>query len=250
MPEGSVMYIEFELAGQGFGCINGGDMWTFSPALSLSVTCDTEAEIDALREKLSEGGKVMMELQEYPFSKKYGRLEDKYGLSRQLNMGESKQKITPSLMFVKEKFGKAEEAMNYYCSLFKDSKIDMIARYEEGEGDEVGKIKFSSFTLEDQQFFAMESSGPHEFTFTGAFSLLINCKDQAEIDYFRNSFADGGAPSQCGWINDKFGVTRQVNRDQLDNKLADKDLEKAKRTMEAMLTMEKLDVATLEKAYN
>ncbi len=71
MPEGSVMYIEFELAGQGFGCINGGDMWSFTPAVSLSVTCDTEEEINKLREKLSEGGKIMMELQEYPFSKKY-----------------------------------------------------------------------------------------------------------------------------------------------------------------------------------
>ncbi len=153
-------------------------------------------------------------------------------------------------MFVKEKFGKAEEAMNYYCPLFKNSNIDLIARYEEGEGDEVGKIKFASFILEDQQFFAMESSGPHNFTFTGAFSLCINCKDQAEIDHFWNSFADGGAPSQCGWINDKYGVTRQVNRDKLDDMLADKDSEKAKRAMAAMLTMAKLDVAALEKAYN
>ncbi len=225
-------------------------MWAFTPAVSLSITCDTEEEINTLWDKLSEGGKVLMELQEYPFSKKYGRLEDKYGLSRQLNMGESKQKITPSLMFVKEKFGKAEEAMNYYCSLFKNSKIDLIARYEEGEGDEVGKIKFASFTLEEQQFFAMESSGPHEFTFTGASSFLILCKDQAEIDYFWNSFADGGEPSQCGWINDKFGVTRQVCPDTLDDMLADKDPAKAKRTMEAMITMVKLDVATLEKAYN
>lgn len=250
MPEGTVMTVDFELEGQKFGAVNGGPLFKFTPAISLFVTCETLEEIDALWAKLAEGGTVMMEFQEYPFSKKYGWLSDKFGLSWQLNWAPDSgvQKIRPCLMFVGDLAGKAEEAMNFYTSLFKNSSIPFVARYEAGEGDTVGTVKHATFILDDYGFIAMDSSGPHHFGFTQAISFMVNCATQEEIDYFTAKFVDGGEQQPCGWVLDKFGVAWQIAPNMLRELMLKGDAAARERVMAALMQMTKIDIAALEQA--
>src|SRR5258706_10194320 len=135
-PSGSVDMVTIELSGQEFTLLSAGPLFKFNPSVSFLVACQTKDEVDALWEKLSEGGAALMELGEYPFSEKYGWTQDKYGLSWQVMfMGERqiKQKITPTLMFVGEVCGKAEEAINLYASLFNNAKVGDILPYGRGE---------------------------------------------------------------------------------------------------------------------
>ena len=155
-----------------------------------------------------------MELGEYPFSKRYGWLNDKYGVSWQIIVqadGVPTQTITPGLLFTKENVGRAEEAMQFYSSVFPNSKIESIFRYENHPGEKDGNIAHALFNLHGQEFIAQESAGPHEFTFNEGVSLSISCKDQDEIDYYwEKLIADGGQESVCGWLKDKYGVSWQV----------------------------------------
>jgi predicted 3-demethylubiquinone-9 3-methyltransferase (glyoxalase superfamily) len=251
--DGKVLTAVFELEGQRFMALDGGPVFKFNPSVSFIINCSTSEEVDEYWNKLSPGGNVMMELQEYPFSKRYGWLSDKYGVSWQIGVieHEAKEKITPSFMFVGSNFGKCEEAINFYTSTLKNSSIEMISRYAEGEHDQPGKVKFSSFILEGQRFHAMESSLGHKFDTTGAISFLIECNDQPEIDYYWDTLTAGGDPNaqQCGWLKDKYGFSWQVTPD-MTKWMNDTDKEKSGRAMQAMLQMKKIDIAGLEKAYN
>ena len=187
-PSGMVDIVTIELSGQEFTLISAGPYFKFTPAVSFIVGCSTKEEVDALWKKLSEGGSALMELGEYPFSEKYGWLQDRYGLSWQVMfMGNHKikQKITPTLMFVGRQCGKAEEAINFYASVFKDGQIGGILRYGKGEEpDREGTIKHAEFTLEGQEFAAMDSAHGHNFTFNEAISFMVHCDTQDEIDYY------------------------------------------------------------------
>jgi len=254
LPEGTVMTIEFEIEGQKFIAINGGPLFKFTPAVSFLVACRKKEEVDALWEKLSQGGTALMELGEYPFSEKYGWTQDRYGLSWQVMfMGDRKikQKIIPTLMFVGEQCGKAETAINSYTSVFNKSKIGDILRYGKGnEPDKEGTIKHADFTLEGQEFAAMDSAHVHDFTFNEAISLMVHCKTQEEIDcYWEKLTADGGQEGMCGWLKDKFGLSWQVAPAGLDKMLRDHDKEKVERVTEAFLKMKKFDIGELKKAY-
>jgi predicted 3-demethylubiquinone-9 3-methyltransferase (glyoxalase superfamily) len=249
--EGTVMTTSFRLGNLEFTALNGGPEYTFTPAISFVAGCETEDEIDQLWAKLIDGGGALMALDKYPFSPKFGWLVDKYGLSWQLNLNGVPQAIVPFLTFVGAQHGRAEEAINFYESVFKNSKIDMIARHEGGGAEKEGTIQFASFTLEGQSFFAMESQLEHNFTFTPATSFFVSCKDQAEVDYLWDRLtADGGTPSQCGWLADKFGVSWQIIPTLLMELIGAKDAEKANRAMQAMLQMTRIDTAKLQAAYN
>ncbi len=156
------------------------------------------------------------------------------------------QKITPFLWFDTQ----AEEAANFYTSMFRNSTIGAIARYPESAegvaGRPAGSVMTVEFELEGQKFVAL-NGGP-QFAFTEAISFVIDCVDQTEVDYFWEKFSDGGQPGPCGWIKDKFGVSWQVVPQALGKLMSDPDKEKANRVMAAMLTMSKLDVAALEAA--
>lgn len=208
--------------------------------------------MDALWAKLSEGGKVMMDLGTYPFSERYGWTEDKYGLSWQVMFvgpGKVKQKITPALMFVGQQCGKAEEAMMLYTSLFSNSKIGDIMRHGKNEDpDKDGTIKYATFTLAGQDFAAMDSAHAHAFSFTEAVSFLVNCKTQEEIDAYWEKLSSVPESEQCGWLKDRFGVSWQIVPTVLSELLGDEDPVKASRVMKAMLNMKKLNIAALEKA--
>jgi predicted 3-demethylubiquinone-9 3-methyltransferase (glyoxalase superfamily) len=251
--ENQVLTGVFQLAGMMFHALDGGPIFKFTPANNFMVSCETAEETREIFNKLNEGREPLMPLQKYPFSEMYGWTADKYGLSWQVGMmpGPAKQKITPGFMFVQKNFGKVEEALNFYTTLFKNSSIDMVAKYEEGEGDEVGKVKYSAFTLEGMQFSAMESSGPHHFDPNEAISFQVDCADQAEIDYFWNAMtADGGMESQCGWLKDKYGFSWQIVPEMLGGMLNDPDQDKVQRVTHAFLQMKKLDIAALEAAAN
>ena len=155
------------------------------------------------------------------------------------------QKIHPFLWFNTQ----AEEAMNFYVSVFKNSQAGDISRWGEGGPGEPGSVLTANFTLEGLEFTAL-NGGP-EFNFTEAVSFYINCEDQEEVDYYWNALtADGGEESRCGWLKDKHGVSWQVIPRQLPEFLTDTDPEKANRAMQAMLQMRKIDIAKLEAAHS
>lgn len=248
-PEGSVLTVDFELAGQSFIALNGGSAFKFTPAISFFVYCKTEEEIDQLWEKLSEGGTVMMPYQKYDFSPKYGWLNDKYGVSWQLHLGENDQKILPCFLFVNQQHGKAEQAMQFYTKVFPDSGIDFLARYEEGE-DTPGTIKHGKFNLGGYQFLAMDSGLDHHFDFSLATSFLVDCTDQAEVDYYWDKLSADKSSEQCGWLKDTYGVSWQIVPTVLKQLLSDPDPAKAQAVMRAMLSMKKFVVADLEQAHH
>ncbi|HRH59592.1 MAG TPA: VOC family protein [Chitinophagaceae bacterium] len=152
------------------------------------------------------------------------------------------QKITPFLWFD----GNAEEAVNFYVSVFKNSSIGKVARYGKGGPGPEGAVMTASFQLDGQEFVAL-NGGPM-FKFTEAISFVIDCKTQDEVDYFWNKLSEGGAESMCGWLKDKFGLSWQVVPAVLSELLSSKDAAKAGRVMQAMLQMKKIIIADLEKA--
>ncbi|KXK08869.1 MAG: 3-demethylubiquinone-9 3-methyltransferase [Microgenomates bacterium OLB22] len=254
-PSGTVEILSIELAGLEVGLMSAGPYFRFTPAISFTVACNTKDEAQTLWDELSKGGMALMELGEYPFSEKFGWIQDKFGLSWQIMyVGDSpvNQKITPSLMFVGEQFGKAEKAMSFYKSVFHDSEIIDIMRYGNGDGEpeEEGMIKHARFTLEGLQMSAMDSSLDHEFSFNEAFSFVVNCTNQEEIDYYWEKLSADPDSEQCGWLKDAYGVSWQINPIALDEMLKDPDQEKRDRVTQAVLKMKKLDIRQLEKAYN
>jgi len=157
----------------------------------------------------------------------------------------SNQKITPFLWFDNN----AEEAMNFYVSIFKNSKILSVTRYGDAGPGPKGTVMTGTFQLEGQQFIAL-NGGPH-FKFTEAISLFVNCDTQEEVDdLWSKLIADGGAPSQCGWLKDKFGLSWQIIPAVLMELMSDKDPSRSKRVMEAMLPMTKIDIHRLKQAYD
>jgi predicted 3-demethylubiquinone-9 3-methyltransferase (glyoxalase superfamily) len=166
-----------------------------------------------------------------------------------LNLTGQTPKIVPFLMFVGDQAGKADEAVHFYSSLFPDSSIAMIARYGQGEGDPEGTIKHASFSLNGQDFMAMDSSYEHKFTFTEALSFFVNCETQEEVDELWEKLTAGGEEVQCGWLKDKFGVSWQIVPTILGELMNDPDPEKSSRVTKAMLQMKKIDIEGLKRAY-
>jgi predicted 3-demethylubiquinone-9 3-methyltransferase (glyoxalase superfamily) len=254
IPEGTVVTLEFRIENYRFIAINGGPLFKPNPSISFLVACSTKEEVDTLWGKLSRGGSAMMELGKYPHSERYGWVTDKYVLNWQLMyLGNARitSKITPTLMYSEAQWGKAEPAVNFYTAVFKNTKIDHIMRYNKGEEpDKEGTVRHAGFMLEKQEFAAMDSARTHGFTFNEAISLMVECGDQKEIDYYWDKLtADGGQESNCGWLKDKYGVSWQVSPVLLRQMLGDKDAGKVERVTNAFLKMKKFDIEALKKAY-
>lgn len=254
--EGSVLTVEFELEGYHFMALNGGPIFQLNPSISFmlnfdpSVMKDAREQLDALWETLSEGGIVRMPLQEYPFSKRYGWVEDKYGVSWQLILtnpeGEKRPFIVPSLMFVHEVAGKADEAIDFYTSVFKGTKRGTSARYPKGTGADEGTLMYADFMLEGQWFAAMDSAQDHKFRFSEAVSFMVSCETQEELDAYWNKLSAHKENEQCGWLKDKYGVSWQIVPAIMEQLM--RDPVTAKKVMPAMLQMKKLDIAKLKEA--
>ncbi|MCQ6963729.1 VOC family protein [Methanolobus chelungpuianus] len=252
-PSGTAETVAIELAGQEFMLLSADPLFRFNPSISFLVACDTKDEVDTLWKRLSEGGNALMPLGAYPFSERYGWTEDKYGLSWQIMFKgdtEIAQRITPTLLFTGDQSGNAEKAINYYASVFHNAKIGNILRYGKGEEpDREGTIKHASFTLEGQEFAAMDSAYAHGFTFNEAISLMVYCKDQEEIDHYWGKLSAVPEAEQCGWLKDRFGVSWQIVPAVMDEMMKTQDAEKLARVTEAFLKMKKFDIAELQRAY-
>ncbi len=257
-PSGDCDIVTFDLAGQTFMAISAGPLFKFTPAISFHINCNTVEEVDALWEKLSKDGTVLMELGEYPFSKRYGWTTDKYGLSWQIiHAGEQPftQRITPALMYVGSVAGRAEEAIKLYTSIFAEktgkdsSKINMAIRWgKNADPEKEGTIQYASFMLNGMEFGAMDSANEHKFNFNEAISFIVNCDNQEEIDFFWNKLSAVPEAEQCGWLKDKFGVSWQIVPTAMEEMMKTKDQKKLDNITQAFLKMKKLDIAELQKA--
>jgi len=244
---GKVLTIDFEISEYRFTAINADSTFKPTPSISFFYTCDTKEEMDQLWNKLSDGGKTLMDLQSYPFSKYYGWVQDKFGYTWQLMLnnpeGDKRPKIMPSLLFTKEKIGKAEEAMKFYTSVFKDSEISKnLNHYPSGmTPDREGMIMFADFRLLGEWLAIMDSGVDEtDFTFTPALSLAVSCKDQAEIDYYWDKLSANPEFEQCGWLQDKYGVSWQIVPEDADQ------LIRLPGAYKRMMNMKKLDIAGLK----
>jgi predicted 3-demethylubiquinone-9 3-methyltransferase (glyoxalase superfamily) len=260
-PSGDSDIVSFTLRGQAFMAINAGPLFQFNPSVSFMVNFDPSREkdaretIDVVWEKLLPGGTVLMPIQEYPFSKRYGWIQDKYGLSWQLILtdpeGEERPDIVPSLLFVGDVYGKAEEAINFYLSVFNDAKMGGIMRYGAGqEPDKEGAVMFADFKLLDLWFAAMDSAHEHTFAFNEAISFMVKCDTQEALDYYWAKLSAVPEAEQCGWLKDKYGVSWQIVPTAMDAMLRSGTEEQIARVTEAFLTMKKFDLAALTHAYH
>lgn len=260
-PSGDGEVISFEVAGQAFMAISAGPYFQLNPSISFFVNFDPSSDekarehLDALWEKLSEGGTALMPLDTYPFSERYGWIQDRYGVSWQLILtdpkGEERPFIIPSLLFVTDTGDVTEEAIRFYLSVFKNSREGIIARYPAGmEPNKEGAIMFADFMLEDQWFAAMDASASqHHFSFNEATSFMVKCDTQEEIDYYWGKLSAVPEAEQCGWLKDRFGVSWQIVPTVMDDMLASEDSEKVARVTQAFLKMKKFDLAALQRAY-
>jgi len=255
--EGTIMTAELILDGHKFTLLNGGPHFTINPSISFFVTYEDADLIDRIWQTLSEGGSVLMPLDKYPWSPKYGWLQDRYGLSWQIRVGNREdvrgQSIFTSLLFVNEHCGQAEEAINHYTSIFKDSSVTTIKRYGSDQPQEKeGSVMYAQFTLAGQTFSAMDSAMQHAFTFNEGTSLVVTCETQEEVDYYWQKLSEGGDPKaqMCGWLKDKFGVSWQVVPQILSEMLQDPDRNKVENVTRAYLRMKKFDIAELQRAFN
>jgi predicted 3-demethylubiquinone-9 3-methyltransferase (glyoxalase superfamily) len=193
-----------------------------------------------------------MPLGEYSFSKRYGWVQDRYGLSWQLMLVDNVQtvqKITPNLLFSNDVCGKAEEALKYYMNIFKDSEIGFISRYKAGEASSSkAQVNYAAFKLCGVAFSAMDNAFDVDFSFNEAFSLIVNCKDQQEIDYFWDRLSAFPEAEQCGWLKDKFGVSWQIVPENFDEVMIKGSRDEIRRITNAFLKMKKIDIETLENA--
>ncbi|AHE99657.1 VOC family protein [Thioalkalivibrio paradoxus] len=260
-PSGDCEVVSFTLWGYSFLAINAGPLFKFNPSVSFMVNfdpsrdLDARARIDEVWATLSEGGKVLMPLDRYPFSERYGWVQDRFGLSWQLILsdpeGEERPPVIPSLLFVGDVYGQAEAASDFYLSVFGDARRGQLARYPAGmEPDREGAVMFTDFMLEGQWFAAMDSAREHDFAFNEAISFVVNCADQNEIDRLWVTLSAFPEAEQCGWLKDRYGLSWQIVPEELSTMMQDPDQERVNRVTQAVLEMKKCDLAALRGAYD
>ncbi len=246
-PIGSTMTVYFKIDNFKFLALNGGSFFKMNPSISFHIRCKTEKEVDEYYEKLSEQGKVLMGLDQYPFSKRYAWVQDKFGVSWQIIYTEDyfSQSIVPALMFTQDICGKAKEAVKDYVKTFPESKVEAISEYGKNEfGEKEDNVMYSKFTLLSEEFIAMDSGLSHKFKFSEGISLMIECKDQKEMNYYYDNLSAVSEAEVCGWIKDKYGVSWQIIPSDFMK------FDKNKKAMGAMLQMKKIDIDKLKAAYD
>jgi predicted 3-demethylubiquinone-9 3-methyltransferase (glyoxalase superfamily) len=259
-PSGDCDVVTFNLSGQSFMGISAGPLFKFNPSVSFFVNFDpskdtnAQQNLDATWQKLSEGGTALMPLDEYPFSKRFGWIQDKFGVSWQLILtnpgGQERPFIVPSLLFVGSGCGKAEEATDFYISIFENSKRGNIFHYPQGmEPEKEGTVMFTDFKIANQWFSAMDSAREHKFNFNEAISFVVSCDTQDEIDYYWEKLSAVPESEMCGWCKDKYGLVWQVTPSILHQMLSEGTEEQINRVTQSFLKMKKFDIATLTRAF-
>ena len=259
-PSGDCDVVSFELARQPFMAISAGPLFEINPSISFIVNFDPSRDerarehLDELWERLSDGGTALMPLDEYPFSKHYGWIQDCYGVSWQLMLtdpaGDERPFIIPSLLFVGDVCGKAEEASDHYLSVFDDSERGLLVRYPAGgEPDAEGPVMFSDFRLHATWLAAMDSADEHRFAFNEAVSLVVTCDTQEEIDHYWEKLSAVPEAEQCGWLKDRWGVSWQIVPAAMAEMMANGTREQIDRVTQAFLPMKKFDLGALRRAW-
>lgn len=251
-PAGSVLTAETTVAGLDLVGLNGGPHVSFTPAISIFVTCTDAAETERVFRRLAEDGAPLMPLQSYPFSERYGWIVDRFGMSWQISTAPEPAPTAPCLMFVGDQCGRAEAAIRQYEGLFPGSATASVSRYTPDDPcDSAGLVKHAAFALAGQPFRAMDSGLDHAFTFSEAVSFQVLCESQAEIDHYWHGLGAGGEPSarRCGWLKDRFGVSWQIVPQSLPRMLRQGTADQVERVTEAVLRMAKLDMAALDRAF-
>jgi predicted 3-demethylubiquinone-9 3-methyltransferase (glyoxalase superfamily) len=239
------MVVMLEINGKKMMGLNGGPMYNITPSISMFVHCSSLEECNSIWKELSDGATVLMELDKYSWSEQYGWLKDKFGFTWQIMKGEQ-DKMMPSLLFTGTNFGKAEEAMDFYTTIFDNSAIDYKDPYP-AETPFAGKIAYAEFNINQYPLVAMDGPGEHKFTFSEGVSFVVNCGSQEEIDYYWNKITtDGGEESRCGWCKDKYGVSWQIVPANIGQLIGNP--KNGQRAMQAMMQMKKLDIAAMENA--
>ncbi|WP_379962922.1 VOC family protein [Epilithonimonas sp. UC225_85] len=246
------MVINIEIEGQKLMFLNAGPQFRPNMCLSLMLMCDSPEEVEHYYQKLSESGKVMMELDGYPWSEKYAWVEDQYGISWQLyyNKEKAKQKFSPVMMFTGDTAGKCKEAIEFYTNIFPNSKTEGIMEHPEGQGEPAGNVAHAQFVINDYVMMAMDSSHNHNSNFTEGTSMTVMTKDQEETDYYWEKLTEGGQESMCGWLKDKYGFSWQIVPHRLIEITNSHDVEKAKKAFGAMMKMNKIIIKDIEDAAN
>lgn len=249
--------LNIDLFGQKLMLLNGGPQFEKNASVSFMVMCETEDEVQKYWDQLEEGGIALMPLDSYPWSKKYGWIRDKFGVTWQIYLGEKQndQKIVPTLMFIHQNNGKAMEAMKLYTKIFPNSKIGGVLKYGDGIGNESHEIpenvQHAHFEIDGYSFFCMDNSYAHKFDFNEGISMVVMTDNQEETDHLWNSLtSDGGRESMCGWLKDQFGMSWQIVPKKLIELMNDSDQMKAQKVVQAMMKMQKIVIKDLEEAYN
>lgn len=249
---GSVLTVDFEVAGQRFTALNGGPIFRINPSISFFFHVDTAAEADRVYGILAEGGQPLMEIGAYPWSERYGWVQDRFGVSWQVMAGRRPpggETIVPCLMYAGPQRGRAMEAMEAYTRAFPGGRIDLVDRYTEGEGP-TNFVKHGRFVVAGQAMVAMDSHIDHAFGFDEGLSLQVMCKDQREVDHFWEALSEGGSKGPCGWVKDRFGVSWQVVPMAIAEWMSSRDVAARDRAFASMMGMTKPDVAALQAAFN
>jgi predicted 3-demethylubiquinone-9 3-methyltransferase (glyoxalase superfamily) len=244
---GKTLTIDFTIGDVRLTALNAGTEFEPNPMLSFILnfdpsTCPAAADrLDAVWQRLSDGGKVLMELGEYPFSRRYGWVQDRFGVSWQLILtnpeGEPRPFVIPSLMFANANVNRANEALEFYPSIFPDARVGNVVKYPENQDLVVGgSVMFGEFAVGSQWFAVMDSPVAHDFNFNEGVSLQVECRDQAEIDYLWGRLSSVPEAEVCGWCKDKFGVSWQVVPAHLDQIMTPTNFAR-------MLTMKKIEIA-------
>lgn len=239
----SPFVVELAIDGQRLTLLEGGPIYKPNESISLYCACETEKEVDKVWNALVKDGSILVPLGKYEWSGKYGWVNDKFGVSWQVGlhkMSEVGQRLTPCLMFTGKQLGRAEEAISYYSSVFKGSKMDGIL-YKEGNK----LVEHAQFALLGQKFMVMDSP-ENKHPFTEGVSLTIHCENQDEIDYYWARLTESGAESMCGWLRDRFNVSWQVVPTVLDEIM--KDPAKAGKAAKAFMAMRKLEIEQIVQA--
>jgi predicted 3-demethylubiquinone-9 3-methyltransferase (glyoxalase superfamily) len=269
-PSGDTELVSLRLAGRSFQFISAGPLFKITPAVSFLVYCPTAAEVDRLWAGLSPGGLAMMELGSYPFSPRYGWIQDRFGVSWQVMLpgafppagaapaaaaspataaSPAAVSIAPTLMYTGAVAGRAEEAIEFYSGLFPDSGVDLVSRYgQDAEPNRPDFVNHAAFRLAGQRFAAMDSAYDHGFGFTEATSLMVECADQAEVDRYWSSLSADPAAEACGWLKDRYGLSWQIVPRRLGELMSAADAAGSARITAAFLKMKKFDIAALEAA--
>lgn len=248
ITENTPMVVRLELEGMRIMCLNGGPQFKINPSISFFVNCPTIEETERIYKALFEEGTALMPLDSYPWSAKYGWLQDKFGMTWQISVVPQPGmpfSIKPSMLFTSSQFGRGEEAIQFYTSIFPKSSIDFLVHYD-AENEHAGKVMFSEFRINDYSLTIMDGPGEHGYTFNEGVSLVVECETQEEIDQYWSKLTEGGREDMCGWLKDKFGVSWQVVPRILGELMSDP--EKAPNVMKAFMQMRKFDIEKLLQA--